>query len=88
MEGTVRVADKLYEVFGTYTFNGKKEEYCNLFTAPNANKAGKDAVKNYEEHVRDNAGPGDYSKSMKVTKVVETTWEKVRKELKRRGQLG
>lgn len=78
------MADKLYEVTGEFTRNGKKEEYCNLFTAPNASKAKKAAEDDYKDYLAKGYEPnGGYGPKLKVTKVEETTWEKVQSSIKK-----
>lgn len=81
-EGTELVADRLYEVTGVFTRDGKIVEYCNLFEAPGPTKAKQAAEKDYKEHIRVHPEPGvKYGNGLHVKKVVETTWDEVRKSM-------
>lgn len=81
-EGTVIVADKLYEVLGKYLRDGKKEEFANLYTTPNPSKARTFAERDYQEYVKSGVEKGVFSPKLTVTKVIETTWEEVRKRIR------
>lgn len=79
------MADKLYEVFGEFTQHGKKQEYNNLFTASSPAKAKKAAEDDYKDYLAKGYEPdGGYGPKLKVTKVEETTIEKVQENLKKR----
>jgi|SwirhirootsSR3_FD_contig_21_36218397_length_435_multi_7_in_0_out_0_1 hypothetical protein len=73
------MANKLYDVFGELMRDGKPQEYNNLFEAKNPEAAKKAAEKDYLDYLKAGYEPGvKYGPKLKVTKVIETTWEEIR----------
>lgn len=75
------MADKLWEVFGTFTQNGVKKEYNNVFNGNSANDAKKAAMRDYNTYTRAGYEKATFGK-LTITKVEPWTEEKRQKLLK------
>ncbi|WXW92609.1 hypothetical protein SEA_ENYGMA_127 [Streptomyces phage Enygma] len=80
------MADKLWEVTGTFVCSGSKMEFNNIYPGKNADAAKKAALKDYNSYTRGNYDTKKFSYSkLSVTKVEEWTKEKAREFAKKKG---
>ncbi|QGH79885.1 hypothetical protein SEA_BORDEAUX_126 [Streptomyces phage Bordeaux] len=64
------MADKLWEVFGNYTKDGRKQDFNNVYSAASASRAEKKAKSDYTSYIAAKYEKGSFGKLV-ITKVVE-----------------
>ncbi|AXH66868.1 hypothetical protein SEA_STARPLATINUM_129 [Streptomyces phage StarPlatinum] len=79
------MADKLWEVSGTFVRNGAKREFNNVYSGKNADAAKSAAMKDYNTHVRAGYEKKVSYGKLSITKVEEWTKERARAFAKSKG---